>query len=212
MKEMRYLLIFLFLFSSAVLAQDERDYRSLFLGRLKKQEEQLPATSYKWKVNTPFYYIDLTGDGLEESFGVEKRDGEDWIHFLDLLKRPFRSFRLEATGADSYLYKVKIAQISPRTKLMILYFFEGKNQTVEYQSSGRLYFITIDDQKLSSLSLFKGPYFIAEKQELPEHYHQRQFTVNLEDINHDGYKEVIVRYHQINRVYSYLGEGKWIGR
>lgn len=127
-------------------------------------------------MNTPFYYLDLTGDKLEESFGIEKRDGEDWIHFLDLLKRPFRSFKLEATGAESFLYKVQLSRISKRTQVLILYFFEGRNRTTEYRSSGRLYFITIDDFKLSTLSMYKGPYILYEKEELPEHYHHESLT------------------------------------
>lgn len=200
------------LFSQVILAQDERDYRALFLGKLKREAEESPAPNYKWRVNTPFYYLDLTGDNLEESFGIEKRDGEDWIHFLDLLKRPFRSFKLDATGAESFLYKVQLSRISKRAQVLILYFFEGKNRTTEYRSTGRLYFITIDDSKLATLSLFKGPYIMDEKEELPEHYHQRKFNVMLEDVNKDGTKEIIVRYHLINRVFSYLGSGKWVGR
>ncbi len=209
---MRYLLLFSLILSFSLFAQDERDYRSLFLGKLKREAEERPTPNYKWRVNTPFYYLDLTGDGLEESFGVEKRDGEDWIHFLDLLKRPFKSFKLDATGVQSYLYRIQMAQLSKTTKVIILYFFEGMNQTTEFRSSGRLYFITIDDSKLATLSMYKGPYILYEKQELPEHYHQRKFNVTLEDINKDGSKEIIVRYHLINRVFSYIGSGQWIGR
>ncbi len=205
-------LLSLTLICSSLLAQDERDFRSVFTGNLDRKKEIKEEIRYKWRVNTPFYYLDLTGDNLDESFGFEKKDGEDWIHFLDLLKRPQKSFRFDPKGGDSRLYKVQFRRISKRTKVLILYYFEGKTQAVDYISTARLYFVTIDDNKLSTLSMYKGPYFLYEKEEHPEHYHRRRFQVGVYDYNGDGVMEIYTKYHKINRVYAYLGNGKWTSK
>lgn len=206
------LLLITLLFAGYSLAQDERDFRSVFTGNINKKMELKDEVKYKWKVNTPFYYLDLTDDNIEESFGFEKRDGEDWIHFLDLLKRPFKSFRFDPKGGHSRLYKVQLRQITPKSKVLILYYFEGKTQAVDYISTARLYFVTIDDNKLSTLKMYKGPYYLYEKEEHPEHYHRRRFKVGVYDFNKDGKLEIYTKFHKIIRVYSYLGDGRWATR
>lgn len=195
--------------STSAFSQDEKVYRDLF-SKNKRDVSIKKAKEYKWTVKTPFYYLDLTENGLDESIGVEKKDGEDWIHFLDILKRPIKSFKFHATGSGSAIYRVQLRRISKNVKVIIVYYFEGINKTSEFFSSSRIYMITIDNNDLRTLSMFKGPYFLNEQEELPEHYHRRKFEVGLYDYNADGIREVFTKYHKIARVYSYLGNGKWI--
>lgn len=209
--KLAYLFIIL-LFATTISAQDERDFRSVFTGNIGKKVDRQGDVKYKWKVNTPFYQLDLTGDNIEESIGFEKKDGEDWIHFLDLLKRPFKSFRFDPKGGDSRLYKIQMRKISSTSKVLILYYFEGKTKAVDYISTARLYFVTIDNNMLSTIKMYKGPYYLYEKEEHPEHYHRRRFQVGIYDFNKDGIKEIYTKYHKIVRVFTYRGNGKWLTR
>lgn len=189
-------------------AADERTFRKAFSGELAKEKEP-PKKGYKWKVASPFYSIDLTEDDIEESIGFEKKDGEDWVHFLDMFKKPSKSFQLFPLGQGSKLYKVSLRRLSKKSKVLILYYYEGSNESVDFTSTARLYFVTIDNNQLRTMKIFKGPYFLYEKDEHPEHYHRRKFEVGLYDYNKDGIQEIFVKYSKISRIYAYLGKGKW---
>lgn len=189
------------------LAQDERFFRDLFSFEQRKRQE-LDNKHYLFQVASPFYRYDIDDDGKEESFVLEKRDGDDWINIHDEKGKRVSSFALMAQGLDSKIHKISVRKLSQKTKLFILYFYEGLHKHVNLKSTERAYFLTVDDKNLKSARLFRGP-LVWDEASFKNHYHQRRYELYLYDYNNDGVKEVGVKHQYISHVYMYLKEGQW---
>ena len=199
------------LISGHCLAQDEKFIRDLLTldfttGKVQKGPDRDNA---HWVVDSPLYSIDLNNDGFKDSLQISKVNGEDWFQVLDNNQRIAFQMKLAKQGRQSKLYKVSIKKIAEKTILMVLYFYEGFSLFTEFDSSGRLYFLTMENNNFATLKSYEGPRYWDEKERKIEHYHQRIYSVNVEDINSDGTKEVIFSYNLIKRVYFYRGEGNW---
>lgn len=192
-------------------AQDERFVRDLFAGDvLRTTDEAEEVKAYHFRVQSPLYQVDLTGDYRNESLVIEKRDGEDWIHIHDYhLKRVF-SYRLLATASGSSLYRMRLIQLSEKTRLLLLYFFEGANEYLKKRSTARFYFLTIDGADLGTISVTRGPAFWDELQEGRDRIYRRRYQMDALDLNQDGTKELVYSYEHIRSVFTYQGSGKWL--
>lgn len=187
-------------------AQDERFFRKIFTDELRPDKK---IERYKIEVSTPNYEIDLNRDGRPEVLKVEKRDGQDFFLILGASGEKLAELKLDAKGLDSVLYKVQLKTLSSGTDALILYFDEGKSGTVVFQSTARIYMASIDQGDLEKISFIKGPAFYYEKERPVDQYSRRYYNVSVFDFNKDGTKEVAVSYNDIQRIYFYLGKGRW---
>ncbi len=203
------------LFSNFTLyAQDERVFRDFFLGKYSEKDfdvETYKNLKDKWRVSTPMYRIDLDNDGLLESILVEKSDGKDWFHILGNDNLRLFSLKLSTKGSQSYLHKVHIKQLSKGIKLLLLHFYEGYTEYFDFLGTSRIYFVTIEDNDLTKIYSYAGPYIFSEHRNFKKSYGQKIFDISLYDYNNDGVREVIVGYNKIKRVFAYLQKGKWSG-
>lgn len=192
------------------MAQDERFTRELLSGDLTRIVAPQSESKYNYKVRTPYYEVDLNGDHKNESFVVEKKDGEDWVYVYNYSKVKIYSFKLDTGGAHSRLYRITSKNLSKDFKVYVLHFFEGVTQFLKFRSQARFYFLTIDKNNLDSISTYKGPAFWEEfKSFKHNHYHQRKYVLTAIDLNKDGIKELTLSYNDMRRVYFYRGNGYW---
>ena len=188
-------------------AQDERYFRKLFTGELlrPKKKPQVP----KVEVSSKRYQIDLNRDGLSESLVTKKKDGTDHLVILDYKGATILDQALTTMGSGSKLYKARHVTLSSQTDALILYFYEGATQSVRFEATARLYFLTVDKRDLKTLSLYQGPHYFHEKEKLYKQYLKRGYSVNVIDYDGDGKKEVSISYNKISRVFKYLENGRW---
>ena len=208
---MRQKYFFLIIFLAASLrAQDERFFRRAFTGDLIfKDKASTKEEVYHWKQNSSIYEIDLDGDGLSEGIVAQKQDGADWFNIYNAFGKKVYSYKLEQYGIGAVLYKVGVRKLSERTKLLLLYFYEGQISYLNYHGTARLYFLTMEDSNLKSLTMFPGPRFWEERELKNGHYHRRAMKISLYDYNGDGTKEVAIKHANVSRIFFYQGGGSW---
>jgi hypothetical protein len=190
-------------------AQDERYFRQIFSGELNKKQEELETKNYSFITHSPYYALDLDRDGNPEQVAFVKKDGEDWVEILNKDKKKIFSYRLENKGYGSELFKIEMKTLGPHTTVLLLYYYEGVSRYIDFQGTSGIYAMTIDNNDLSTLSVFKGPSFFDEMRTFKGHYHKRNYQIYLEDLNNDLVKELVVKFKNTNRVFIYKGEGKW---
>jgi hypothetical protein len=205
-----FTLLILFIFAHGAKAQDERFFRELFTGDLVKKEKEAFKGKLKFRTAGAFHKFDLDGDSRFESLIADKQDGQDFIHIHDWKGERIFSGKLEAMGLNSWLYRISVRKFAKDSKVLILYFYEGETEYLEYRANVRLYFLTLESNNLSTLALNKGPVIWDEYEDFKDHYHQRRYKIGLYDYNKDGIKEIAVHYHLSNWVYFYKSPGKWI--
>jgi hypothetical protein len=198
----------LLVFENLSWAQDEKIYRQLVSGEILTNLETLqPPAAYEFKA--PYYAFDLNGDQLEEYLSYEIRDGIPYFQLFNQNKTLLLEGKLSPTGAHAKPYRFRIVDLSQKFRVVIIYFNEGETTAYGYHQFSRLYFLSIDDKKLNQAKIVKGPQIFQEKEIHREQYFRRQYGVNVVDFNQDGIKEISVSYHGHERIYKYLGLGKW---
>jgi hypothetical protein len=206
------ILLLFFLVPWRAMPQDERYFRQLFSGELLKGEVKTEAKKYSYTLHTPFYALDLNHDSNPEFVIFVKKDSEDWVEIFEQIKgerKKVFSYRFETKGFNSELFKIEFKRISPKTSVLIMYYYEGMSKYTEMDSSSRIYVATLDNDDLKSLSMFKGPSFFEEHKSLKGHYHIKNYQVYLQDLNNDIIKELVVKHHLVSQVFFYEGSGKW---
>lgn len=204
------LIVFLSLLRfEAAQAQDEKVFRDLYLFSERQKIKSKVPKSYRIRARSNRHHLDLDEDNRQESFYFAKRDGENWIHFFDWKGKEIFVSQLDAVGPWSRLFRIQVRQISKTTKVVLLYFFEGITKYLEFQGTSRMYFLTLDNNDLSTLSLYKGPILWDEVRGFKDHYHQRKYEVSFFDLDKDKTREIAVKYGRMTRIYKYLGKGKW---
>lgn len=202
-------LLFLSL-SSLVLAQDERFYRQILTNSVNPSEKMnLDSKETQFTVKGSVYFVDLNDDGIDESINPQKRDGVDWLEIKDSSSRIIFEHKLLAMGSSSTLYKVKMVYLSTTVRALILFLDEGVTKGRRFESTSKLYFLTLENKDLNSIKLFQGPHYFHEKENIREQYWRRGYSVNVYDIDQDGTREIAVQYNHIQRIYRYLGLGEW---
>jgi len=192
-------------------AQDERYYRQLLTGDLPNlTKEYSEVHEHQFNVKGASYQVDLNGDGIEEIIQPQKRDGVDWIEIQSSGKRKIFDAKLLAMGSESAIYKIKIAQISLKTKLLMIFLDEGKTAGRRFESTARIYLLTFDNNDLSTLHITEGPHFFHEKQGQRDQYWLRDYSVEIRDVDKNGVRDVVVEFNHIQRMMYYMGGGEWI--
>lgn len=204
------LILSLFLITLFCNAQDERLFRDMITGELTKDRQQEAKSTYKYKVRTDRYRVDLDEDGRSESFFVSKKDGEDWIQFFNYADSEIFRYRFDTLGPLSRVFKVNIRKISKTKRACLIYFYEGANSYLEFKGTTRLYVLTFDIKKMNrTITMFKGPNVWLEWKGFKGNYHQRKSEVTLVDFDDDGTREIAVRYNLITRVYRLRSDNHW---
>lgn len=206
---MRNLLIISIIFYNSILfAQDERLLRGFLEYNPPKRIEDVQDFK-RVKAMSDFYAIDLNGDYRNEKILIEKNDGIDFITIRDYQSNVVFRQRFDTQGIDSRVHRIHVKHISKDTLVLLIYYFEGKVDYLEFLATGRLYFLTLDKRDLNSLKMFKGPYYWNEKKGKKGEYFQRKYEVSFTDLNEDGIKDILVKHHLISRAYLYEGSGVW---
>ena len=201
-------LFIIFLISTNLWGQDERYYRKMLSGGLAISEKSVDSVP-KFQVSGPAYLVDLNGDGIEERIIPEKRDGVDWLKIEDSSFSTIFETKIFATGANSHLYKVKLASLNTRVKVLILFLDEGTTEGAKLESYGKISLLSFENNNLSSMKFQEGARFYHEFKGQREQYSRRSYNVNVYDIDKDGEREVVVEYQHIQRVFKYAGFGEW---
>lgn len=183
--------------------------RQLLSGDLIPGGRPTPKPEPHFNVVSKLHEIDLNQDDRVESIVLEKRDAEDWLHIHAYDRSRIFSLQLIPTGFKSDVYRVNLRQISNKTKVLLVHYYEGHNQGKNFKGTARLYIISWDDNDLSTLASFRGPEIWEEFKDDKIHYHQRPQHVTLFDLDSDGVREISVRHHLNPQVVRYLGNGKW---
>jgi hypothetical protein len=190
-------------------AQDERFFRDIFTNRLKDKSDGVFVPKDKIKVKTGSYQLDLNDDGIYENLVMSKRDNQNYFQILNFRGQKIYETYLQATGIDAGVYKIQWSAITKDSRVLILHFYEGYTQSTRFEGIARLYFVTIDNKKLSTLKATKGPAFFHEYEKERESYWRRFFHVNVLDYNKDGSREISVNFKSISSIYTYKGSGNW---
>ena len=202
------LLLLIFLISGNLKAQDERYYRKMLSGGYAKPEKLVDRVP-RFFVSGPAYLVDLNGDGIEERIIPEKRDGVDWLKIEDSSFSTIFETKLFATGSSSHLYKIKLAILNDKVKVLILFLDEGVTAGAKIESYGRISLISFENNNLATMKFQEGARFYHEMKGQREQYFRRSYSVNIYDIDKDGDREVVVEYQHIQRVFKYAGFGEW---
>ena len=200
----------LFLLGSAeIFGQDERYYRQIITGELPVTVEPKESFVRNYLVKGSEYMIDLDVDGVEEIIQPEKRDGIDYLTILNSSRSQIFSARLYAAGGGSSIYKLRLVHLTPTVKTLIIFLDEGSTRGLRFESTARIYFLSYEDNKLSTLTLNPGSHIYHEKEGQREQYWRRDFVVDVKDLNGDQKREVIVHFGHIQHVYEYKSAGEW---
>jgi len=204
------LVLLLFLFSGTLQAQDERYYRQILSGVLPQAfDESIKTEIPQFSVQGKQYQIDLNGDGIEETLIPQKRDGFDFLEIRDSTQRSIFLAKLSASGGNSWLYKIRMVPVTKNVRTLILFFDEGSTDSRKFESMARIYLLTFDVNKLSSMNLTDGPHYFHEKESQREQYWRRDYLVEVKDLDSDGTNEIVVKYHHIQRIMKYTDNGVW---
>lgn len=191
-------------------AQDERFLRELLSERFYDPNIKEGASSQYFHVVSPFYEIDLDGNGRNESLIFEKIDGKDLFHIQDYEGKRLFTAGLTPLGTRSHLFKINFRHIGDGLKVLLLHYYEGYQNYLEFMGTSRLYMVTFKDLRPGSFNFSKGPLLWTEYKDHRENYIQRGQHVVVHDFDKDGVKEISVRYKEINRVFKYRS-GEWVG-
>lgn len=204
-----FLFILLFISVSGY-GQDERYYRQILTGELPRLNlETGEAAIAQFNVMGAQYKVDLDGDGIEEIIQPQKRDGVDWLEIRNSSQSKLFEAKLLAMGAGSYIYKLRLVQISAKVRALLIFLDEGVTAGKRFESTGRFFVLSFENNDLSKMTLTDGPHFYHEKEAQREQYWRRDYAVNVYDIDGDGSREISVQYNHIQRIMKYLGRGEW---
>lgn len=191
-------------------AQDEVDFRSLFVGdKLKRGASVKTEKEYHYLTHSSLYQLDLNEDGQLEGIAFAYRDGEHWVEFYDFKKHKIFEYKFQSFGARAQVHKIKLVEVDKNTQALVLYFFEGVSKHVETTGSGRLYVLTMKNKDFSSLSMHKGiPYWIERKDHLGRYY-RRNYEVGAYDMDGSGQKEIVATSGKITYIMKYDSKNGW---
>lgn len=198
------------LIAPKLLAQDERFLRELLSERFFDPGVTRDQSSEYFHVVSPFYQVDLDGNGRNETLVFEKIDGKDLFHIQDYEGKRLFSAGFTPLGARSHLFKINVRTIGAGYKVLLLHYYEGLQNYLEFMGSSRLYIVTFKDLTPGTFKFSKGPVLWTEYKDHRENYIQRGQHIVVHDFNNDGLKEISVRYNDINRVFHFQGE-EWVG-
>ncbi len=196
------------LFGNPAAAQDERLWRKVLSGEMAL-ELPVPPPAPRYVFEGPVYRVDLDGDGREEGLRPAKRDLVDWLDVLSHDGRVLYQAPLEALGVDARLDRVRLVDLAPGKRVLILQYFEGKTEARRMEATARLWFLSMDGLDLKTLKLTRGPGYWHEFEAQREQYGRRLYALSVRDVDGDGVKDVSVAYNHVMHVWRYQGNGLW---
>ncbi len=196
------------LFVNPVRAQDERFWRKLLSGELT-EEVVKPKEEPKWVFASPVYHLYMDTDGKEESIQVLKRDGMDWLDITGHDGVKLLEAKLWAMGSGSGIYRLRLMDLSKTVRVMVIFLYEGKTESRKLESSARLYFLTFENKDLTTMKVAAGPRYWHEYEAVREQYWRRLYSLNVEDYNGDGTKDINVEFNHMQSIWMYQGQGLW---
>ncbi|PIP95465.1 MAG: hypothetical protein COW00_15715 [Bdellovibrio sp. CG12_big_fil_rev_8_21_14_0_65_39_13] len=200
------LVIIFFCSWTQVWAQDERTFREMLVPKSFRAEE--PAKVH-YKTRSKNYFIDINGDLLQENIFFANRDGQTYFYIEDTYGKKVFEQKLVGVGPAQWPYRLSFRWLSPRSSAILIHFFEGRVDYLRSRGTSRLDVVTIDNKDLNTLSYKSGPIIWDEQNDKREHYHQRPYEVSVLDLDGDGMRDILVKYHLISRVMLYRGKGRW---
>lgn len=189
------------------MAQDEKYYRSIYSGKFFGESNK--DFVYKIEVKSKKYMLDLNEDGKLDSFQTVKKDGTDFIRINDEYGRTIFEQKLVTKGFNSSIYRASLKKVAKKTNVLILHFYEGENKAGVFESSARLYFVTIPMNDFSKITLTEGPFYWTEREGAAKKYWARRYSVSTVDFNNDGIREIATSFNSIQKIYFYQGNGIW---
>ena len=106
-------------------AQDERFLRELLSERYFDPSLKPSVTNQYFRTVSPFYEIDLDGNGRHETLVLEKAGGRDFIHIHDYEGKRLFSGEFTPLGERSHVFKVNFKSIGGGYKVLLLQYYEG---------------------------------------------------------------------------------------
>lgn len=190
-------------------AQDERIFRDI-ISPEKIMGDSLTAVSPpKVITHTNEYLIDINGDGNQEILFFVKKDCEDFLYLYDYQRNKKFEYKFELKGINARPYRVALHRIDGKTNVLLIYYYEGESNYIDLRSSVKLYFLTIDNQDLDSVYMYKGPMVFEEFKFFKSQYHLKNYEITFADLNNDGRNKIIVKNRGISQVFFYKEKGIW---
>ena len=208
---MRYFalsLTFLFVFVNSARAQDERFFRKMMSGELGREIERTPPPA-KYVFSGVTYRVDLNSDGKEEGLQVVKRDLMDWLDILSEDGKILFQARLVPAGINARIDRIRLVDLSPTVRVLIIQYFEGKTEARHLEATARLWMVTFENKDLTDMKLTQGPPYWHEFEKMREQYGRRIYSLAVRDVDGDGIKDVMVSYNHMQHIYRYRGKGEW---
>lgn len=188
--------------NTSILGQDEEFFKNIYAPGKTQSNEHFFKTS-------PSYLIDLDQDGQREKITIKKRDGMDWLSINSFFDREIYSYKFRPTGDKSHIFKIKIRNLSSKTKALLIYYYEGHTNYLNFLGTARLYFITFENRNLKNIRTYKGPIFWHEYRKHNGEYSRRMYSIDFADFNRDGTDDIRVKYHLAKRIFLYQPGGAW---
>lgn len=188
-------------------AQDERTFREMLVPKSFRVEE---APKVHFKTRSKSYFIDINGDLLQENIYFANRDGQTYFYIEDIQGKKVFEQKLVGVGPGQWPYRLSFRWLAPNSSAILIHYFEGRVDYLRSRGTSRLDVISIDNKDLKTLSYSSGPIIWDELDDKKEHYHQRAYDVSVIDLDGDGIRDILVKYHLISRVLLYKGKGRWL--
>ncbi len=191
-------------------AQDERLFRNTVLGAFYPTDITAKLKDkYLLRTNSSMYRVDITGNGFKEGIIIEKMGAESWLHIHNTVFSRLNSFSLEEKGLRARPYKLVLKHISPTVRALLVYFYEGYSEYLDFHGSSRLYIITITDGDIENAIMTAGPQFFEESREIHKRYYLKRMEIYTKDLDNNGVKEIILSKHLMTKVLVLRSDGKW---
>ena len=188
------------------MAQDEWFFKDMLRGKTTKLAP--PPETVHFKVRSPLYHLDISGDQTKEYINFLNEDGKQIVKIYNSNRENILTQKLQIKGHDARVYKITTKQISVNRKLTILHFFEGKTDYLEKKGSSVIYGLVVEDGKLTNLEMKKLTGVWIESQ-IRENYYRRPYEIYFEDLDKDGTYELIVHSGKVHQVIFYKGKNEW---
>lgn len=201
-----------FLPFSVLMAQDELYLRELFSGGLGSAPtaRSLPSYNEFYSVFSDLIQIDLNNNGRREMIAFEKSDGRDFLLFFDHQRKVLAKFELTPKGIDSHVLRMSKRQLNEQTDVFLIFYDEGRSSYRRTRQTHRLYFVTIDNRDLKTISFAKGSSLSESVETRMQGDWERFYHIELRDLNKNGTNELIVSHGRQTDIYHYAGSGRWI--
>lgn len=201
-----FLVIIFFQLNPDAWAQDERTFRELIIPKDKRGEQ---TGKIHYKARTDNYFFDLNEDLVHENIYFGSLDGITYFFIEDHKRNVIFKQKLKGVGGNQWPYRVSMRWLSPKSKALLIHFYEGKIDYLTRRGTSRLDVVTIDNNNLREINYTEGPIIWDEYDDKKVHYHQRPYEVSVLDLDGDGIRDISVKYHLISRVMLYKGNGIW---